>query len=84
MSAADCLLSISGALTKVAELDGKKSRLNTRAKDQAIAFVQSPSVEKKVKMGSKSLLMSKFERDYILWNHLDHLICLVQRLLSVS
>ncbi|XP_057438694.1 uncharacterized protein LOC130730649 isoform X1 [Lotus japonicus] len=84
VSAADCLLSISGALTKVAELDGKKSRLNTRAKDQAIAFVQSPSVEKKVKMGSKSLLMSKFERDYILWNHLDHLICLVQRLLSWS
>ncbi|KHN26335.1 hypothetical protein GLYMA_19G141900v4 [Glycine max] len=82
VSAADCFLSLSGALTKVAE--SKKSKLNTRAKDQEITFVQSPTIDKKVNLESKSLLMSKIERDYTLWHHLDDIICLVQRLLSWS
>ncbi|RDY02152.1 hypothetical protein CR513_14431, partial [Mucuna pruriens] len=82
--AADCFLSLSGALTKVAELQSKKSKLNTRTKDQAITFVQSPTIDKKVKSDSISLLMSKIEREYTLWHHLDDIICLVQRLLSWS
>jgi len=81
VSAADCFLSISGALTKVA--DSKKSKLNARAKDQAIAFVQSPTTDKKEKSDSK-FLVSMIDRDYILWHHLDDIICLVRRLLSVS
>lgn len=84
VSAADCFLTLSGALTKVAEVQGKKLKLNTRAKDRAITFIQSPTVDKKVKLDSKSLLISKIERDYTLWHHLDELICLVQRLLAVS
>lgn len=84
VSAADCSLTISGALTKEAKLKDKKSKFNTKAKDQAITFVQCPTVDKKVKSDSKSLLMSKFERDYTLWHHIDDLICLVQRLHSVS
>ncbi|CAL5193475.1 unnamed protein product [Lathyrus oleraceus] len=84
VSAADCFLTISGALTKEAKLKDKKSKFNTKAKDQAITFVQCPTVDKKVKSDSKSLLMSKFERDYTLWHHIDDLICLVQRLHSWS
>ncbi|XP_045793361.1 uncharacterized protein LOC123888366 isoform X3 [Trifolium pratense] len=84
VSAADCFLAISGALTKADKLQDKKLKFNTEAKDQAITLVQSPMVGKKVKSVSKSLLMSKFERDYTLWHHLDDLICLVQRLLSWS
>jgi len=84
VSAADCFLTISGALTKAAKLQDKKSKFNTKAKDQAITYVQSHTIDKKVKSDSKPLLMSKFERDYTLWHHLDDLICLVQRLLSVS
>ncbi|TKY62599.1 hypothetical protein E2542_SST12457 [Spatholobus suberectus] len=86
VSAADCFLSLSGALTKASELQSqsKKLKLNTRTKDQAITFVQSHTIDKKVKSDSKSLLMSKIERDYTLWHHLDDIICLVQRLLSWS
>lgn len=84
VSAADCFLTISGALTKAAKLQDKKSKFNARGKDQAITFVQYATVDKQVKSDSKSLLMSKFERDYTLWPHLDDLICLVQKLLSWS
>ncbi|XP_061373685.1 uncharacterized protein LOC133316013 isoform X2 [Gastrolobium bilobum] len=84
VSAADCLLTLSGALTKTTELQGKKSKLNTRAKDRAITFVQSPTVDKKEKLDSKSLMMSKVEKEYTLWHHLDDIICLVQRLLAWS
>lgn len=81
MSAADCFLSLSGALTKVA--DNKKLKLNARAKDQAITFVHSPTTDKKEKLDS-NFLMSMIDRDYTLWHHLDDIICLVKRLLSVS
>ncbi|KAL9331609.1 hypothetical protein ACSQ67_001219 [Phaseolus vulgaris] len=81
VSAADCFLSLSGALTKVA--DSKKSKLDARAKDQAITFVQSPTTDQKEKLDSK-FLMSMIERDYTLWHHLDDIICLVGRLLSWS
>lgn len=84
VSAADCFLAISGALTKEAKLKDKKTKFNTKAKDQAITIVQCLTVDKKVKSDSKSLLMSKFEREYTLWHHIDDLICLVQRLHSVS
>lgn len=84
VSASDCFLTISGALTKVAELQGKKAKLNTKAKDQTITIIPSHTIDKKVKLGSKTLLTSKIERDYTLWPHLDGLICLVQKLLSVS
>ncbi|KAK2416394.1 hypothetical protein QL285_038791 [Trifolium repens] len=84
VAAADCFLAISGALTIADKFQDKKLTFNTKAKDQAITLVQRPIVDKKVKSDSKSLLMSKFERDYILWHHLDDLICLAQRLLSWS
>ncbi|XP_027939676.1 uncharacterized protein LOC114193892 [Vigna unguiculata] len=81
VSAADCFLSLSGALTKVA--DNKKLKLNARAKDQAITFVHSPTTDKKEKLDS-NFLMSMIDRDYTLWHHLDDIICLVKRLLSWS
>lgn len=63
--------------------DNKKLKLNARAKDQAITFVHSPTTDKKEKLDSK-FLMSMIERDFTLWHHLDDIICLVRRLLSVS
>ncbi|KAK7285567.1 hypothetical protein RJT34_20343 [Clitoria ternatea] len=84
VSAADCFLSLSGALTKATELQSKKSKLNAIAEETAITFVQYPTVDKKLTLDSKSSLISKNDRDYTLWHHLDDLICLVQRLLSWS
>ncbi|WJX83974.1 hypothetical protein P8452_66591 [Trifolium repens] len=84
VSAADCFLAISGALTKADKLQDKKLTFNAKAKDQEITLVQCPIFDKNVKSDSKSLLMSKFERDYTLWHHIDDLICLAQRLLSWS
>ncbi|KAG2405658.1 uncharacterized protein HKW66_Vig0049130 [Vigna angularis] len=81
VSAADCFLSLSGALTKMA--DNKKLKLNARAKDQAITFVHSPTTDKKEKLDSK-FFMSMIERDFTLWHHLDDIICLVRRLLSTD
>ncbi|KAK2363452.1 hypothetical protein QL285_088437 [Trifolium repens] len=84
VSAADCFLAISGALTKADKLQDKKLTFNAKAKDQEITLVQCPIFDKNVKSDSKSLLMSKFERDYTLWHHIDDLICLAQRLLSIQ
>ncbi|OIV92331.1 hypothetical protein TanjilG_10541 [Lupinus angustifolius] len=84
VSAADCFLTLSGALTKLAEVQGKKLKLNIKAKDRAITSIQTPTAYKNVKVDSKSLLISMMERNYILWHHLDELICLVQRLLAWS
>ncbi|KAL1312396.1 hypothetical protein HN51_039011 [Arachis hypogaea] len=83
VSAGDCLLAVSGALTKLAEVQGKKSKLNARGKDWATTSVHSPSVDE-VKLDAKSLLMTKTEGEYTLWHHLDVLICLVQKLLAWS
>ncbi|CAL0310061.1 unnamed protein product [Lupinus luteus] len=84
VSAADCFLTLSGALTKLAEVPGKKLKLNIKAKDRAITSIRSPTADKNVKVDSKSLLISMMERNYTLWHHLDELICLVQRLLAWS
>ncbi|KAF7819009.1 armadillo/beta-catenin-like repeat protein [Senna tora] len=83
VSAADCFLTLTEALTIIAEVRHGKLKSNTRETDQAITLVPSNYV-KKVKLASKSLMMSKNEKDYILCHHLDGLICLLQRLLSWS
>ncbi|KAE9590737.1 hypothetical protein Lal_00023286 [Lupinus albus] len=84
VSAVDCFLTLSGALTKLAEVQGKKLKLNIKAKDRAITSIQTCTAVKNVKVDSKSLLISMMERNYTLWHHLDELICVVQRLLAWS
>ncbi|KAI4348718.1 hypothetical protein L6164_009405 [Bauhinia variegata] len=84
VSAADCFLTLTEAITKVAEIERNKLRSNTTARNQAITLSPSPSGDKKVKPNSKPLLTPKIERNYALLHHLDELICLVQRLLAWS
>ncbi|MED6184209.1 hypothetical protein PIB30_045241 [Stylosanthes scabra] len=83
LCASDCVLALSRALTKLAEVQDKKSKLNARGKVRATSSAQSPSVDE-VKLESKSSLMTKAEGEYTLWHHLDELICLVQKLLAWS
>ncbi|KAK4281861.1 hypothetical protein QN277_013308 [Acacia crassicarpa] len=82
VSAADCFLTLTETLTKMAESQRNKLK-SARATSQPISLVPSTS-DKKVKLDSKSLSTSDTGRDYILWHHLDGMICLVQRLLAWS
>ncbi|CAL0325881.1 unnamed protein product [Lupinus luteus] len=75
-------LTLSRALTKLVEVQGKKLKLNIKVKDRAITYIQSPTAEKNVKVDLKSLLILMMERNYTLWHHSDELICLVQRHLA--
>lgn len=80
VSAADCFLALTETLTKIAE--AQRSKLKSEA-SQPITLIPSAS-DKKMKLASKPLSASNTRRDYILWHHLDVMICLVQRLLAVS
>ncbi|XP_028774436.1 uncharacterized protein LOC114731438 isoform X1 [Neltuma alba] len=83
VSAADCFLALTEALTKMAESQRNKLKSDAGAACQPITLVPSTG-DKKVKLASKSLTMSDTGRDYFLLHHLDGMICLVQRLLAWS
>ncbi|XP_054775738.1 uncharacterized protein LOC129284315 isoform X2 [Prosopis cineraria] len=81
VSAADCFLTLTETLTKMAESQSNKLKSDARATSQLITLVPSAS-DKEGKLASKSLTMPNTGGDYILWHHLDGMICLVQRLLA--
>ncbi|EEF35634.1 conserved hypothetical protein [Ricinus communis] len=77
VSAADCILAISEALTK------KPKALNSNASDRPISLKPTSMGERKVKPTSKSLDDSNFDMAFLLWDLIKELITLVQRLLAV-
>lgn len=85
VSAADCFLALTEALTKKAKVSSNRRKLSdSNAPKRQLTLVAIDSGDKKAKPGSESLVTSNMEMEYILWDHLEELICLVQKLLAVS
>ncbi|XP_050227976.1 uncharacterized protein LOC126677419 isoform X2 [Mercurialis annua] len=79
MSAADCILAISGALSK------KPKSLSDKPKsDRPISLVPASMGERKVKQTCKSSDDSNFSMAYLLWDMIEDLITLMQILLAWS
>lgn len=83
VSAADCFLAITGALTRKAEIPVNRSKsINSSRSDPAVALVPTNISKKKVSQAHEpSCINGKME--LLLWNHLEELIVLVQSLLAV-
>lgn len=84
VSAADCILSITEALTqktKVPSIKPKSS--NSNASDQPLTVLPAAIAEKKVKPSCKSSEVLNIEKAFLLWNQIEELITLLQRLLAV-
>ncbi|KAJ4980188.1 hypothetical protein NE237_010968 [Protea cynaroides] len=89
VAAADCILVLTIALTKkalVSEVSSsRKKPADLNAADQLITSVHSAGGEKKVKsVGIYPQLSENMEWEFLLWDHLDQLIILVQRLQAWS
>lgn len=85
MSAADCFLALSEALIRKAKVSSNKPKLSdTKAQKRQVTLVALDSGDKKEKPASESLDASNLEMEYILWNHLEEILGLVQKLLAVS
>ncbi|KAK9941721.1 hypothetical protein M0R45_007417 [Rubus argutus] len=85
VSAADCFLALSEALIRKAKVSSNKPKLsNTKAQKRQVTLVALDSGDKKEKPASESLDASNLETEYILWNHLEEILGLVQKLLAWS
>ncbi|KAJ4706438.1 putative ARM repeat superfamily protein [Melia azedarach] len=85
VSAADCLLSLTEALTKTPRVSTERQKSsNFKASDQHTTLISSATREKKGKPVHKSLELTNMEMEFLLWGHLQELISLVQRLLAWS
>ncbi|TXG70455.1 hypothetical protein EZV62_005390 [Acer yangbiense] len=85
VSAADCFLALTGALIKKPKASSDRQKTsNPKAVDQPITSIASVTCDKKVKPAQESSELSGLERGLLLWNHLQDLISLVQRLLAWS
>ncbi|XP_021814522.1 uncharacterized protein LOC110757258 [Prunus avium] len=85
VSAADCFLALTEALTKKAKVASNKPKLSdSNAPKRQLTLVAIDSGDKKAKPASESLVTSNMEMEFILWDHLEELICLVQKLLAWS
>lgn len=83
VSAADCLLSITGALAKSNDASANRAKPSTTitGSHQPVALIPSIS-EKKIKQISRPEDATS-ETKCILWNHLEELMRLVQCLFAV-
>lgn len=85
VSAADCFLALTEALTKKAQIPSNRPKLlDSNAPKRPVTLVSSDSGKKKSKPASESIVASNMEMENILWDHLEELIRLVQKLLAVS
>lgn len=88
MAAADCILDLTKALTRkmsVSDVSSRRSKsFNSNASNLQTTIVQAAIGVTKVKPTSQSAEFSnKLEMEFVLWDHTDNLIILVQRLLAV-
>ncbi|XP_010524083.1 PREDICTED: uncharacterized protein LOC104802271 isoform X1 [Tarenaya hassleriana] len=81
VAAADCLLSITGALAKSNETPAKKPKPPSLPRSsEPVALI--PNVTERRKMQTPGPVGLNCEMRCTLWNHLEELICLVQSLLA--
>lgn len=76
VSAANCFLSLSEALIRKAKVSSNKAKKRP--------VVSLDGGEKKAKPAPETLDASNMELDYILWDHLEEVYGLVQKLVAVS
>ncbi|XP_044468283.1 uncharacterized protein LOC123197869 isoform X1 [Mangifera indica] len=83
VSAADCFISLTEALTKKPKVssDSQKSS-NSKASDRPVIFMPSASEEKKVEPTNEFSELSNVDKGFLLWDYLEDLAVLVQRLLA--
>lgn len=89
VAAADCILDLTKALTRktsITDVSSRRSKSsNSDVSNLPTTLVPAAVGEKKVKPTSKSAEFSnKLEMELLLWDHIDKLIILVQRLLAWS
>ncbi|KAH0976946.1 hypothetical protein GBA52_026665 [Prunus armeniaca] len=85
ISAADCFLALTEALTKEAKIPSNRPKLSaSNAPKRQLTSVAIDSGDKKAKPTSESLVTSNMELEYILWDHLEELNCLGQKLLALQ
>ncbi|XP_004292072.1 PREDICTED: uncharacterized protein LOC101315407 [Fragaria vesca subsp. vesca] len=83
VSAADCFLALSEALIRKAKVSSNKAKL-LDSKAQKRPVVSLDGGEKKAKPAPETLDASNMELDYILWDHLEEVYGLVQKLVAWS
>ncbi|RVW16552.1 hypothetical protein CK203_069319 [Vitis vinifera] len=89
VAAADCILDLTKALTRktsITDVSSRRSKSsNSDVSNLPTTLVPAAVGEKKVKPTSKSAEFSnKLEMELLLWDHIDKLIILVQRLLAIN
>ncbi|KAB1222327.1 hypothetical protein CJ030_MR2G002032 [Morella rubra] len=82
VSAADCILALTEALTK--KVPSKSQTSKSSALNRPITLMPASSGVNKTKPVSKSSEVPNLEMDSLLWDHLEQLINLLQRLLAWS
>ncbi|KAK4372602.1 hypothetical protein RND71_007986 [Anisodus tanguticus] len=88
VAAADLILSLTEALTRTNSVfncsDDKQKAAGTGERNLPITLLASTSTEKKVNKVSKSSDFTGMEMKLLLWDHLDNLIILVERLTATD
>ncbi|KAJ4844132.1 hypothetical protein Tsubulata_045822 [Turnera subulata] len=85
LSAADCILSISVALTKATKVPSNNPKsLNSNVSGSPISLSTTAKAEKKVKSSSQSSKPLNIEMAYLLWNQMEDLKNMLQKLLAWS
>ncbi|KAM7263746.1 hypothetical protein ACFE04_001429 [Oxalis oulophora] len=85
VSAADCLLALTEALTKESEVSSSKAKpSNSNSTSRVVTLKADHISDKKSKQSCKSFEISDMAMEDILWDQLDELIILAQKLLAWS
>ncbi|KAJ8528546.1 hypothetical protein K7X08_022238 [Anisodus acutangulus] len=88
VAAADLILSLTEALTRTNSVfncsDDKQKAAGTGEKNRPVTLLPSTSTKKKVNKVGKSSDFTGMEMKLLLWDHLDNLIILVERLTAWS
>ncbi|XP_011653934.1 uncharacterized protein LOC101210197 isoform X2 [Cucumis sativus] len=82
--AADCITSLTNALTRKAEVQMRQKRLNANSSYQQVTFFPNAVDDQQEKPISNASKDSYLDMEYLLWHQLKDLTKLVQRLLAWS
>ncbi|XP_022967683.1 uncharacterized protein LOC111467138 [Cucurbita maxima] len=82
--AADCVVSLTNALTRKPEAQTRQKRLNASSSYQQVTFFSNAVDDQREKPISSSSKDSNLDMEYLLWDQLKDLVILVQRLLAWS
>ena len=84
MSAADCFLDLTECITKVITVPSNRQKSSDASTPSQRVEILATGGDKKAIHTHKSSETSNKEMEHLLWDHLEELLCLVQKLLAVS